>query len=272
MLPAIDSILSAELSKPNKLYIEPFVGGGAVLFNVLQKYKSKVIINDVNSDLINAYITIRDNIKPLLVELHRLEDGYYAVSGNAAQLKQFYCYNRQLFNTRNAGAVLQAALFIFLNKTCYNGLYRVNKSGGFNVPIGRYKKPKICDEDNLLLANKLLKDVIILNKDFDCLREYITNNVVLYIDPPYIPVNNRSFTSYTADNFTISDHKRLREFCIYAANMGARFILSNSDTATTRELFSNFNISAVKVSRNINSDKTKRKAVSELLITNIDNK
>jgi len=150
-------------------YVEPFVGSGAVLFWVLNNFKNvdNIVINDLNIDLVNTYKTIKNNVEELIIILKTYQEEYHFLVDNEGLKKEYYYNKRDLFNSEKTTITEQSALFIFLNKTCFNGLYRVNKTGGFNVPIGSYKKPLICDEDNLRLVNKALQKVIILNGDFE---------------------------------------------------------------------------------------------------------
>lgn len=184
-----------------------------------------------------------------------------------------------MFNARNAAKVTQAALFIFLNKTCYNGLYRVNRKNEFNVPIGSYKKPVICDSENLRAVSQLLQKVIILNGDFEQTLDYASGKTLFYCDPPYRPLSKTSsFNSYAQDVFDDSEQERLARFCKRIDESGYYWILSNSDPKNINSdddffesLYGDFNIKRVSAKRFINSKGSRRGAINELLITNYRN-
>ena len=262
-------------------YVEPFVGSGAVLFWVLNNYKnvSQIIINDINKDLIDTYRSISNNIDTVIALLKKWQAEYYSLSSNEIKKKAYYYDKRKLFNTRESDDVTQAALFIFLNRTCFNGLYRVNKKNQFNVPIGSYKRPLICDEVNLRSVSRALKNVIILNGDFERTLQYVpTNNtnVVFYLDPPYKPLSSTAnFNSYTKDRFGDNEQIRLKTFCDKLDFLGYSWILSNSDPKSINpsnnffdELYNHYTVNRVLARRNINSKGSQRGLLNELLITN----
>ncbi len=278
LIKQIDKIIPKEFKKAPFTYIEPFVGGGAVLFWILQKYPNikKVIINDVNTDLINSYIIIREKVDDLILILKKWEKEYHILADKEIDKKNYYYTKREIFNRRQSDKLIQAALFIFLNRTCFNGLYRVNRKNEFNVPIGSYKKPMICDEENLRVVSKLLQNVIILNGDFEKTLKYAENTTLFYFDPPYKPLSETSsFNSYTKDEFDDNEQIRLAEFCKKIDLLGYNWILSNSDVKGKipsdnffENLYSQFNIRRVLARRNINSNPKKRGELTELLITN----
>jgi len=259
-------------------YIEPFVGSGAVLFWILEEYPNleKAIINDINQDLTNAYLTIKYNVKDLINILKKWEIEYHNISANQKSKKEYYYKKRSLFNSRKSERTKQSALFIFLNRTCFNGLYRVNKKNEFNVPIGSYKTPQICNQDNLLAVSKILQKVEILNGDFSETLKYTSKNTFFYFDPPYKPLNETSsFNSYAKDVFDDSEQIRLKEFCEILNKKNHQWILSNSDVKWEDpnnnffdDLYASFNISRVNARRNINANPSKRGILTELLITN----
>ena len=265
--------------KINK-YIEPFVGGGAVLFDILNKYQiDDIFINDINPELINTYNTIKNDVDALIYELTKLQNEYYSLDLN--EKNSFYNKQKELFNTLKfdcrASNVSKAALFIFLNRTCFNGLYRVNQKGLFNVPIGSYNKPLICDDRNLKLISKKLKNAHIFCGSYDKLIKYVDKNTFIYLDPPYRPLNNTSnFTSYTEYPFNDAEQIALSKFIKKIDSLMGKFILSNSDPKNADindtffdDLYKKYYINRIYASRMINSKASKRGKITELLITNI---
>ena len=248
-------------------YAEPFVGGGALLFSLLNDYSlEEIYINDNNAELINVYLSIKENPEELVRELAILQDEYS--NFDEEQQQAYYYKQRDRFNEtslKDETSVFKAALFIFLNKTCFNGLYRVNKSGKFNVPAGKYKNPLICDKENLMNISKKLQNVIVRSCDYHDVDSFADENTLVYFDPPYRPLNVTSaFTSYTENQF----YKQL-------SNKGAKVLLSNSDPHNVNyednffdDLYSEFNIQRITAVRLINSKAEKRGNVTELLIKN----
>jgi len=278
LLNKINCVIPDHIKQTRFTYIEPFVGGGAVLFWILEKYPNieQAVINDINSDLTNSYQVIKENVEDLILILKKWETEYHSLKDRLEERKEYYYSKRALFNTRSSDKTTQTALFIFLNRTCFNGLYRVNKKNQFNVPIGSYKTPMICDEDNLKTANKRLQKVTILNGDFEETLDYANENTLFYFDPPYKPLSNTSnFNSYAKDEFDDNEQIRLAKFCKKIDLLGHQWILSNSDVKGKNpddnffdELYSDFNIQRVMARRNINSNPNKRGELTELLITN----
>ena len=264
--------------KDKFVYIEPFVGSGAVLFWILNNYSNleKVVINDINSDLINSYKTIKKDVINLIPILEQWENEYHSFADQEDLKKEYYYFKRKLFNKRTSNQIEQTALFIFLNRTCFNGLYRVNRKNEFNVPIGSYKKPMICDQDNLIAVSKSLQNVEILNGDFENTLVYATENSFFYFDPPYKPLSNTSnFNSYAKIEFNDDEQIRLKNFCDKLDLLKSKWILSNSDVKGKNpeddffdNLYKNYQINRVLARRNINSKASKRGQLSELLITN----
>ena len=260
-------------------YIEPFVGSGAVLFQVLNYYPNltSVVINDINLDLINTYKSIASSVDELIEILKAWEVEYHGISPDETVKKSYYYAKREKFNERKSSVIMQSALFLFLNRTCFNGLYRVNKNNEFNVPIGSYKKPSICNEDNLKLASKSLQNVTILNGDYKETISYAKGKSVFYLDPPYKPLNKTSnFNSYAKDQFDDNEQIRLKEFCDVLNTHKHPWILSNSDVKNTEsndnffdDLYKTYKIDRVTARRNINSVGKKRGKISELLISNM---
>lgn len=274
----IERTLPTNITQTNFTYIEPFVGSGAVLFWTLNNFPKlkKAVINDINEDLINTYKTIADKPKELISILQVLQNEYHDLEGNEENKKLYYYQKRELYNSRKEEQSGQAALFIFLNRTCFNGLYRVNKSNGYNVPMGSYKKPTICDDQNILAVSNVLQKVEILCGDYEATLKEATSNSFFYFDPPYKPLSNTSsFNSYAKDEFNDEEQIRLRNFCSKLEKLGHKWMLSNSDVKGKEtndnffdELYSEFSISRVKARRSINANPEKRGELNELLITN----
>ena len=280
LLEDIKRALPHDLSqRKDMIYIEPFVGGGAVLFWILQEYPNitKAIINDINEELICTYRVIKSDVENLIVELTRIQSEYLALDTVAR--KDYFLSKRELFNGRNNSAVETAALFIFLNRTCFNGLYRVNSKGEFNVPHGRYTNPKICDERTLRADSSVLQRVEILCGDFAQTGKYAGDHVLYYFDPPYRPLTETSaFTSYAKDGFDDREQIRLRDFCEQIAQHKSLFVASNSDPQNVNNgddffdhLYKMFSIKRVSAARMINSKGNGRGAISEIMISNVAN-
>ena len=264
--------------RDNVTYVEPFVGGGAVLFWILQAYPniSRAIINDINAELICTYRVIQTDVEALIVELDKIQTQY--ISLDSLGRKSYYLSKRQQFNLKKCSEIEMAALFIFLNRTCFNGLYRVNAKGEFNVPHGKYVNPKICDKENLIAVSSLLQKVEILCGDFSQTEQYASDNTIYYIDPPYKPLSaTSSFTSYSKDGFDDSEQIRLRDFCTRIAQQKTEFIASNSDPKEMaggsffEQIYYQFHIKRVAATRYINADPSKRGLVSEIMISNVVN-
>lgn len=259
-------------------YIEPFVGSGAVLFWMLNNFSNleKAVINDINEDLINTYKTIASRPNELISILQILQSEFHQLERKDEEKKDYYYRKRELYNTRKEEKSGQSALFIFLNRTCFNGLYRVNRRNEFNVPMGSYKRPTICDKDNILAVSSALQKVEILCGDFEKTLNEATENSFFYFDPPYKPLSNTSsFNSYAKDEFNDAEQIRLRNFCSKLEKLGHKWMLSNSDVKGKDtndnffdEIYSEFSISRVKARRSINANPSKRGELNELLITN----
>ena len=259
-------------------YAEPFVGGGALLFNILSKYNfEEIYIGDINKELINAYNVVQNNVEELMIKLAKLQLEFIPMDENGR--KNYYYSIRDRFNSlmlNNNTAIEKASLFIFLNKTCFNGLYRVNKKGQFNVPMGAYKSPMICDENNLRNVSKALKNVKIVCADYSLSKDFIDKNTFVYLDPPYRPISQTaSFTSYNADCFDDNEQIRLAKFIDEINLSGAKIMLSNSDPQNVNpedtffeELYKAYTINKVEATRAINSKGDSRGKIKELLICN----
>lgn len=264
----------------NATYIEPFIGGGAMLFYMLQQHPNikRAVINDINPDLITCYRTVRDNVELLIPALRDIQAEYHALSDMEAKREMFMAV-RQSYNEKNLDPIENTVKFFFLNRTCFNGLYRVNKRGLFNVPWGKYIQPQICDEYTLRTDSELLKRVEILEGDFEDTLSYAEGNTLFYFDPPYRPLSDTSsFNDYTKDAFNDDSQVRLKEFCDHVNVDGHCFMLSNSDCKGKNEadnffevLYANYYIDRVMASRNVNANGAKRGKISELLIRNYMN-
>ncbi|KXK05014.1 MAG: DNA adenine methylase [Chlorobi bacterium OLB4] len=260
----IEKALPKDISKNKFTYIEPFVGSGAVLFWMLNNFPNlkKAVINDVNEDLINTYKTIASKPKELISILQILQNEFHGLEGQDEAKKEYYYKKRNLFNKRNERQIEQAALFIFLNRTCFNGLYRVNRKNEYNVPIGSYKRPTICDKENILAVSQVLQKVEILCGDYEETLKFADNNTLFYFDPPYKPLSETSsFNSYAKDEFNDAEQIRLRDFCHKLDTLGHTWILSNSDVKGIDEndnffddLYFDFNIQRVDARRSINAN------------------
>lgn len=264
-------------SRQHITYIEPFVGGGAVMFWILQKYSNieRAVINDINAELICTYRVIQENVDELISRLSRLQSEYIPL--DSQERKSYYLERRTQFNTKRIPQLDTAALFIFLNRTCFNGLYRVNSKGEFNVPHGKYANPRICDEENLRACSEVLQRVEILCGDFAETCNYANENALFYFDPPYKPITETSsFTSYSKDGFDDAEQIRLRDFCNRISAEKALFIASNSDPKGVNPddnffdaIYDDFVVRRVSATRMINSDISGRGSVSEIMISNI---
>lgn len=280
LLSAIEAVLPADLHMRRPLtFVEPFIGSGAVLFWFLQRFPQvqKAVINDANPDLVKAYQTIRDQPQALIELLGSLQEEYYGLQ-NEPDRRDFFMEKRKQFNARLAGVVENTALLIYLNRTCFNGLYRVNSKGQFNVPFGRYNRPKICDRETLLADSRLLQNVIILEGDFEQTLAHATPGSFFYFDPPYRPLSKTaSFNAYAKDMFDDAEQRRLRQFCDRLTAQGHQWLLSNSDpknTAPDDDFFDALYrgeglwVKRVRARRAINSNAAKRGEIHELLIGN----
>lgn len=276
LLPYIRKFYPEELGGGITKYAEPFLGGGAVLFDILSHYNlESYYVSDINKDLINTYINIRDNLSEMLSRLSILEKNYLTL--NLKNKKIYYYQKRNRYNylkRKGKDSVEISALFIFLNKTCFNGLYRVNNKGEFNVPIGDYKNPTIYNEDNLREASKQLQKVKIVCSDYKSAERFIDSKTFVYFDPPYRPISSTAnFTTYSKDGFSDKEQIKLAQFIDRMSEKGAYVITSNSDPKNINEnddffdnLYKKHKIYRVNANRMINSVKDNRGLISELLI------
>ena len=280
LIEQLEALLPADFTeRENVTYIEPFVGGGAMLFYMLQAYPNikSAVINDINPDLTLCYQIVRDNPTELINSLKDIQSQYHALK-TEEERKTFFLKQRDRFNTKSLNPIENSTLFFFLNRTCFNGLYRVNKSGKFNVPFGKYITPTICDAATIYADSKLLQKVEIMTGDFEQTFDKIKGNTFFYFDPPYKPITETSsFTSYAKDGFNDAEQIRLRDFCARIADLKALFVASNSDPKEedTENFFDmiyrQFTIKRVSAARMINSNPNGRGAISEIMISNVVN-
>ena len=241
-------------TKPWDLYVEPFVGGGAVFFHLLPR---RAVLIDNNEELINFYRVVRDNLEELLVDLRKHE--------NTAE----YYYRIRALKPEELTPVERASRFLYLNKTGYNGLWRVNGKGQHNVPFGRYKNPKIVDEPNLRQVSRALAQAEIILGDFSLVLDYARPGTFVYLDPPYHPLSETArFTSYTREGFDENDQRRLADVFRQLDRMGCLVMLSNSDTPFIRDLYATYDIQVVYAKRAINCRGDGRGPITELVIRN----
>ena len=253
------------LPKKITTYCEPFLGGGAVLFSIQPR---KAIINDLNSDLINVYITIKNNIDELIASLqkHQNTQEYFYKIRDIDRNKEAY---EQISNIEKASRI------IYLNKTCYNGLFRVNQAGEFNSPFGHYKNPNIINEPVLRAVNKYFNnnEISFFSEDFSTVLSKLSKGAFVYLDPPYDPVSDTSsFTGYHKGGFDKNEQIRLKNCCDELTKNGINFMLSNSSTDFIRNLYKDYNITLVKAKRTINVDANKRGEIDEVIIRNYESK
>ena len=261
-------------------YVEPFVGGGAVLINILQQYNVKeAYAFDINRDLINCYNTIKENVEDLIKELDIKEKEFLKLESEDRQ-KFFYDIRKEYnsYKLEENHNIKRASEFIFLNRTCFNGLYRVNKNGEFNVPCGKYKNPTICDAKNLRNLSELIQNVRFEYGDYRKSSEFIDEKTFVYFDPPYRPLSITSgFTSYTKEDFNDENQKDLAKYFKELDSKNAKLMLSNSNPKNTNkddnffeDIYKGFNINEISAKRMINANAKGRGEISELLITNYE--
>ncbi|WP_195989540.1 MULTISPECIES: DNA adenine methylase [Clostridium] len=251
------------LPKTYTTYYEPFIGGGAVLFEL---QPNKAVINDVNGELINLYTVIKDDVELLIEDLKKHENTpeyFYSIRE----------LDRKKDKYENLSNVEKASRIVYLNKTCFNGLFRVNKAGEFNSPFGKYKNPNIVDEVTLKAVSKYFNkaDIKILNGDFEASLKGVRKGAFVYLDPPYDPVSNSSnFTGYDKGGFNRDEQIRLKKLCDKLDKKGVKFLLSNSATDFIKDLYKDYNIKIVKAKRAINSNGNARGEVDEVLVRNYE--
>ena len=287
LIPTLESNFPNEIKKYRKIdkYFELFIGGGALFFYLMNNYNIKeAYINDINPELILTYNVIKNNPEELIKLLNVLQEEYLPL--DQEKRKDFYLkirkeYNDKLenfdFKNYSKEHITRASQVIFMNKTCFNGLFRLNKKKEFNVPHGKYKNPLICDEKNIISVSKTLKKTnLILNSNYNESEELIDENSFVYLDPPYRPISSKSsFTTYAGFEFTDEHQIELGNFYKKISNKGAKVILSNSDPKNEDpndnffdDLYNDFTIKRVKAKRSINSNGKKRGQINEILVKN----
>lgn len=282
LLPQITEHLPTKLKfGAIKRYIEPFIGGGAVFFNIANNYNFEdAYLFDINPELVILYNVIKYDVNDLIAELFELQQKYNISEDKTA----FYYSIRNAYNSfdKNINAnsfskdfIRRAALTVCLNRTCFNGLYRVNSKGLFNVPVGKYKNPRILDKNNLKEVSKALQYATIIQADFADVLKYVNKDSFVYYDPPYRPIDANSFNSYAVGDFNDEEQIRLKETFAKVDALGALQMLSNSDPTNHNasdhffdDLYSKYNIHQIWAKRIINADPNGRDGVRELLITN----
>ena len=281
LLNEIQENIPIEIKKAKKFnYVEPFVGSGAVFFTMVRLFRNKlnkIIINDINKNLINVFKVIKENPLELINRLEILKNKYYSLSEVGREL--FFYQKRDEYNSTilEVDNIKKSTLFILLNKLCFNGLYRENSKGKFNVPFGKYKNPQIYDKKTIIADSEILNNVEIINLDYKKTLGYLDDALTLYyLDPPYKPISlTSSFNSYSKDNFDDNEQERLKIFCDELTKKNIYFILSNSDMQNIDKknvyfdtLYGNYSIKRVTAKRAINSNAKKRGEINELLIHN----
>lgn len=285
LLDQFEELYPTELKlKKIKNYYEPFVGGGAVFFDVVQKYEiENAFLYDINEELILTYKVIQKDVTKLIEFLHKYDTFYKKLTEK--KQKEYYYEIRENFNLQRFNIdynkysenwIPRAAQTIFLNRTCFNGLFRFNSKGGFNSPMGKYKNPKILDEQNLLNVSKLFEIATIRKADFKEVRNDIKDNSFVYFDPPYRPISTTaSFTAYSKFNFQDDEQLQLAGLYYDLNEQGHSLMLSNSDPKNTNPeddffetIYANYNIQRVDAKRSINSDPNKRNSIKEIVVTN----
>ena len=250
--------LLKNMPKNYNRYFEPFIGGGALFFELQPE---NAYISDMNEELINLYQVVRDNVDELIADLqkHDISKEYFMEIRNIDRTEEY----------QNWSNAQKASRFIYLNRTCFNGMYRVNSKGEFNVPFGHYKNPRILDENNLINCSNLLQRTEIKHADFSEILKKVKKGDFVYFDPPYVPLSETSsFTSYTKDGFDMDMQLSLKDVCDELDSKGVKFLLSNSDTQFVNELYENYNIKKVFASRQINANADGRGKITEVLVRN----
>lgn len=278
LIPTFETLLPSNFADwEESTYIEPFIGGGAMLFFMLQKYPNikHAIINDLNPNLVKAYKVIKYSPENLIHALNAIQKEYLAITEEDKR-KDFYLKIRKRFNDAELSDIDNTMYFIFLNKTCFNGLYRVNSKGKFNVPFGKYKNPTICDANTIYADSEVLQKVEIISGDFEQTEQYVSDNTFIYFDPPYRPLDATScFNSYAKEAFNDDEQIRLKKYFDKLTTKHCLMMLSNSDCKGRNpedtffdDLYKDYIIERVYASRFVNANSEKRGKLPELLIRN----
>ena len=287
LLPAIEEYLPARLKEGKiDIYFEPFVGAGAVYFYVAHNYKIKnAYLFDINEELVLTYQVVKNSVEQLIAMLEKMQTEFLDLNQDGRksyyyQLREMYNQNKKSidFGSFHPSWIARAAHTIFLNRTCFNGLYRVNRAGHFNVPMGSYKNPSIYSEQNLEAVSSVLKNAVIRKADFESIRPHVNSNSFIYYDPPYRPLSETSyFTSYSTNGFNDDEQRRLAGFFKEMHKKGAKQLLSNSDPKNINpgddffdSLYADFNTHRVQATRMINASGKGRGPINELLISNYE--
>ena len=281
LLSQLSEYLPTRISTEPFTYIEPFVGGGAMLFYMLQHFSNikKAVINDVNEDLILTYRIIKDDVETLITNLDRLEKNYLAITDQEGRSQVFYEV-RERYNQHIGDRIERASQLLFLNKTCFNGLFRVNRRGQFNVPFGKYANPTICNARILRADSELLQSahVEIYQGDYTKTIEHVEGLTFVYLDPPYRPLDaTSSFTAYAKGDFNDDDQRALADFCHQLTERRCLWMESNADCSAKNpedtffeNLYKDYRIERVYALRAINANPSKRGKLTELLIKNYE--
>ena len=278
LIPTFEGLLPSKIDQmENMTYIEPFIGGGAMLFYMLQRFENikYAVINDLNPDLIKAYKTIKKNPEALIQNLSLIERDYLEINEEEKR-KEFFLSVRKRFNKGDMSDVDNTTMLMFLNRTCFNGLYRVNSKGEFNVPFGKYKNPTICDPNTIYADSEILQKVEIISGDFEQTEQYVSENTFVYFDPPYRPLDaTSSFNSYAKEAFNDDEQIRLKKYFDRLSAKNCLMMLSNSDCKGRNpedtffdDLYKDYIIERVYASRSVNANPEKRGKLTELLIRN----
>ena len=279
LIEQLEELLPADFDEwEDVTYIEPFVGGGAMMFYMLQRYPNikKAVINDINEDLISCYKVVRDKPLLLIESLKEIQNEYFSLE-TEKEKKECFLRKREIYNTEILDDLQRSTLLIFLNRTCFNGLFRVNKAGLFNVPFGRNMFPTICNPETILRDSQILKRVNILTGDFQDTLKFAKGKTFFYFDPPYRPLSNTSsFNDYSKEAFNDKAQIRLKEFCDKINDLGHHFMLSNADCFSKggdrffEDLYKGYFFERVYASRMVNANASKRGKLTEILVHNYE--
>ena len=278
LIEQLEALLPADFAEREDVtYIEPFVGGGAMLFYMLQTYPNikSAIINDINPDLTLCYQIVRDNPTELVKSLNKIQSEYYNIKTEEDR-KTFFLQQRDKYNTKSLNPIDNCTLFFFLNRTCFNGLYRVNKAGKFNVPFGKYERPNICDEELIMADHRILQKVDIYVGEYKNITKHLGKKYnFIYIDPPYRPLSGSAcFIEYSHNVFDDTEQEKLKTYCDILTQKGCKIMQSNSNSLDDKKesyfakLYNTYTVKQILAHRFINAHAGKREKETELLIMN----